>query len=122
MFVQFLLVVPVIGVDQCDLRGLQRRNPTNDLLVGTAPLEIGHKVMHGNAVVRQLNPPAAVVLWPRAKRLLCVTFGSRTIVGMRARWSMPGCGIVAPGSAPRISAASLSPRTRRSTVENSPGL
>src|SRR5687767_15660858 len=35
---------------------------------------------------------------------------------------MAGCGIVAPGSAPRISAASLSPRTSRSIVENSPGL
>ena len=69
-----------------------------------------------------LMPVTAVVMWTRASRLVCVTFGSSTIVGMRARWSMAGCGIVAPGSAPRTSAASQSPRTSRSTVENSPGL
>ena len=42
-------------------------------------------------------PVTAVVMWTRASRLVCVTFGSSTMVGMRARWSMPGCGIVAPG-------------------------
>ena len=67
-------------------------------------------------------PVAAVVMWTRASRLVCVTFGSSTIVGVRARWSIAGCGIVAPGSAPRTSVASTSPRTSRSTLEYSPGL
>ena len=44
-----------------------------------------------------LMPVAAVVMCTRASRLVCVTLGSSTIVGMRARWSMAGCGIVAPG-------------------------
>jgi hypothetical protein len=69
-----------------------------------------------------LMPVAAVVMCTRDRRLVWVTFGSSTIVGMRLRCSIAGWGIVAPGSAPRMSAASLSPRTRRSTVENSPGL
>ena len=49
-------------------------------------------------------------------------FGSSTIVGVRFKCSIAGLGIVAPGSAPRTSVASLSPRTSRSMVENSPGL
>ena len=56
-----------------------------------------------------------------ADRLVTLS-SSCTIVGVRVRWSMAGCGIVAPGSAPSTSVASLSPRTSRSTVENSPGL
>ena len=40
------------------------------------------------AVPGALMPVTAVVMCTRASRLVCVTFGSSTIVGMRARWSM----------------------------------
>ena len=41
-------------------------------------------------VAPRTPPVAAVVMWTRDSRLVCVTFGSSTMVGMRARWSMAG--------------------------------
>ena len=49
-------------------------------------------------VLRWLIPVAAVVMWTRDRRLVCVTFGSSTIVGVRFRCSIAGFGIVStPG-------------------------
>src|SRR5262249_6958057 len=74
------------------------------------------------AVPGALMPVTAVVMWTRASLLVCVTFGSSTIVGMRAPWAMHGGGSAARGAAPSTRAASRSPRISRSIVENSPGL
>ena len=98
------------------LRVAKIGDPDSTLWSGTHVYEIRYTVPGA------LIPVTAVVMWTRARWLVCVTFGSSTIVGVRFKWSMAGCGIVAPGSAPRTRVASLSPRQSRSMVENSPGL
>src|SRR5262245_16078468 len=49
LLVEFCTVISIITFHQCDFLIRQGRNPTANFLVGTAVLEIGHQILHGDS-------------------------------------------------------------------------
>ena len=86
----YLGKIPAAGLHhQADDRAGRRVQGAGGGLTTQDVPDLSHLSGGFGPVPGALIPVAAVVMWTRASRLVCVTFGSSTIVGIRARWSMP---------------------------------